>query len=187
MKKLKVIYRAQNDNSRTTGHGHGSRQCNVTANAMMLDYLRLKNNHVGLDSLASSFGYNQGEDWYASVVNRYGDTIYHSNQTKALKACRVRSEYRGMSIQGIIDQIDNDVPTVIGVKYKVGGHIVCVVGYDDKGMFIHDPNGIRNGSTNTYLSYNNGAYDHYSWNLIKGLHDGMGRHYISFVDTPPRS
>ena len=45
------------------------------------------------------------------------------------------------------------------------GHIVCVVGYDEYGLIVHDPNG--EWFPGGYDTRANGAYLHYSNNLIQ--------------------
>ena len=179
--KLDVKYRYQNDNSASTGHGQGWRQCNLTSCAMLADAARLKHGFVGLDELASMNGFSQGEDYYASIVARYSDTIFHNGQTKALKDLRVISEYVGMDDKAIKNQLEDGYPVVAGVKYKSGGHIVCIVGYDSHGYWVHDPYGSRHGSSNSYtINSTAGAYDKYSYSLWNRVRDWMGRKVTGF-------
>lgn len=180
MVKLDVKYRHQLDNS-TAYHGSVHRQCNLTANAMFGDAVRLSFGFTGLDTLAQQSGYRQGEDYYGSLVKRYGDTIYHNAQTRALEDLRIGSRYAGMPLQAIYRQLEAGYPVVTGVRYKNSGHIVCVVGYTDKFLWVHDPYGIRAGSNNWYQKIGGyGAYDTYSYGLWEQVHDGMGRYLNSF-------
>lgn len=176
--KLDVKYRAQLDNSEETGQGNGYRQCNPTSNAMFADYIRKQNGFAGLDSLAKPA--EQGEDYFARIVSRYGDCTVHANITKALLNLRIVSEYGAMPLSSIKAQLDEDKPVPIGVRYKADGHIVCVVGYAEDGLWIHDPYGVRYGSENRYNTKASGAYDKYSYALFAKLHDGMGRAFLSF-------
>lgn len=179
--KLDVKYRYQNDNSPSTGQGEGWRQCNLTCCAMLADAARKKHGFVDLDELASINGFSQGEDYYASIVSRYGDTTYHNVQTNALKDVRILSEYVGMDDDEIKNQLDSGYPVVAGVKYKSGGHIVCIVGYDETGYWVHDPYGSRHGASNSYtINPTAGEYDKYSYGLWNRVRDWMGRKVTGF-------
>ena len=85
-------------------------------------------------------------------------------------------------------QIDGGRPVVMGVLHKGhasaprgGGHMILAVGYDDTGMFIHDPYGDMDLVNGGYPGSTDGAYRHYSFkNLgarfeVEGPGSGWGR------------
>jgi hypothetical protein len=57
------------------------------------------------------------------------------------------ASYKRLNYQMLRDQIDRDLPVVIGGNYsstsRVGAHVVCAVGYDTKlpGIIVNDPFG----------------------------------------------
>ncbi|MGK7913668.1 MAG: hypothetical protein AB4050_19610 [Synechococcus sp.] len=87
-----------------------------------------------------------------------------------------------------IEQLEKGVPTVIGVRYKKGGHIVLVVGHDPNEEFFwaHDPFGVRQGASNAYDNTKSGAYDKYSYKLMSKIWNfgpdktGWGRGVTSY-------
>lgn len=188
--KLDTPYFFQIDNDYHKIHRHGWRQCCLTSNAMLASTMRTKygvpNGLATLETLARAQGDTQPENYFADLVGRYGDTIFHANQTKALGDLRIVSNYQGMSLAEIKEQLDKGIPVVTGVRYKGpgNGHINCVVGYNDadKFLWVHDPYGSRNGATDTWISNapTAGKYDKYSYGLWARLHDGMGRKVTGF-------
>jgi uncharacterized protein YvpB len=176
--KLPVKYRTQIDNS-TNLFGTGYRQCNLTSNAMALDYLLHKFGQKDLDTRAIEGGYREAESVYAQVLKKYGDTIYHEAHTSALKEFGVESYFsQTLSIADLIEVLNCQIPAPIGVSYKSSGHIICVVGYNPEKKFfwVHDPYGSRCGSADSYacLGGNAGAYDTYSLDCMRDIWGDCG-------------
>jgi uncharacterized protein YvpB len=175
--KLDVPYYSQLNND-TNYFGAGWRQCNVTSNAMALAFL-VKD----FEERSRKNEFNEPESYLASKWNIYGDTTNHQAGTKALNNhFNLRSEWRyDLSKRRVQDLLSNGKPVPMGVAYKHSGHIICVVGYDDKGFFVHDPYGIRDGANDVYTVGANGAYDHFSWSLCDqvifdgGINSAWGR------------
>lgn len=148
--KLAVAYDSQLDNC-TDYFGAGFRQCNFTSNFMMANFLKP-------DLLESVFM----KKW-----NDYGDSTDHEAGTRALNFFCIQSEWRyDLSKRRIMDQLALGIPVPLGVAYKSSGHIVCAVGYNDKGFIIHDPYGVRHGANDSYDIGADGSYDLYSWGIL---------------------
>jgi uncharacterized protein YvpB len=176
--KLDVTYRTQIDNS-TNLFGTGYRQCNLTSNAMALDYLLEKSGKKNLDTLAKEGGYREAESVYAQVLKKYGDTIYHDAHTRALQEFGIESYFSTtMSISDLIECLSCRVPVPLGVSYKSSGHIVLCVGYEPikKFFWIHDPYGCRSGSANCYAMIGGvaGEYDKYSLDVMREVWGDVG-------------
>ncbi len=67
-------------------------------------------------------------------------------------------------------------PVVLGLAYKSSGHMVLATGFnlDKEQIFIHDPYGIRHGTSNSYEIGANGAYDPYSFVTLEQIWLDMG-------------
>lgn len=193
--KLDVKYRTQIDNS-TNLFGTGYRQCNLTSNAMALDYCLLKHGLKGLEARAKEGGYVEAESVYAQALKKHGDTIYHEAQTSALKEFSVESYFSTtLTQENVFDSLENGYPVVASVSYKSSGHVILIVGYDqtEKFYWVHDPYGCRAGSSNSYVQLGGiaGKYDKYSfdcmqdiWGDVGTLKSGWGR-IITKVNGQP--
>lgn len=155
--KLKVTYDSQLDNN-TDYFGAGFRQCNFTSHLMMAQFLKPEIR----------------ESQFERKWHEFGDTTDHAAGTKALAFFGINSEWRyDLSCRRILDQLTLGFPVPLGVAYKVSGHIVLAVGYNNKGLLIHDPYGIRRGAHDSYDVGADGSYDLYSWGILdQVLFDG---------------
>ena len=68
------------------------------------------------------------------------------------------------SLADIREAIDFGLPCIIHGYFTRFGHIVVVIGYDEKGLIIHDPYGEYHATG--YDTYASGASLHYSYDLI---------------------
>ena len=185
--KLDVPYFSQIDNSQDK-FGGGFRQCNVTSNAMLADFLL----DGELTKKAKELNMKEAEDYYDDFVFKYGDTTNHHAQTEALRDLGIESEWVTwkLSQDDLRRSLDKGIPVVIGVKYKVSGHIVIVVGEDEAkgGFLVHDPFGIRQGASDNYQVGKNAAYDLYIYSTLKQIFDpadnGWGRIVKSVRGVP---
>lgn len=143
----------------------GWRQCQTSAIAMCLAYLRVP-------------GIKDDTD-YLKVVDRYGDTTEQTTHQLALKALGVRARFRQNMTQGqLMAEIKSGLPVAMGILHQGpvsapsgGGHWIVCFGFTDTAYVVHDPYG--------ELDLVNGG-----WTAVGGLH-GMGRSY-SFKNTNPR-
>lgn len=176
--KLSVKYATQIDNS-TNLFGTGHRQCNLTSNSMMLDYVLKRFGQKDLTARALEGGFKEPESVYAQVLKKHGDTIYHDAHTKALREFEVESYFSlTMSLSDLIDCLECQIPVVISVDYKSSGHVILVVGYnpEQKFFWVNDPYGSRAGSANYYSvrGGNAGAYDKYSLETFRQIWGDAG-------------
>jgi len=178
---LSVPYFSQLNNT-TKYHGAGYRQCNLTVHAMAIDFLTKR----ALSKKAKELGFCEPESYYGKLLAKYGDTIYHPSHTECIaEEFGIESEWRyNLRKSDLITQLDKQIPVPMGVAYKEAGHIILAVGYDDTGLLVHDPYGVRHGASNRYDVGVEGANDRYTWNLLnqvywdQGSDRGWGRIFI---------
>lgn len=155
MIKLDVPYFSQIDND-TNYFGSGHRQCNLSSNAMLAEYLLKKYNKVTLSQMADSLGLTEPESFYGMILKKHGDTTDNHAHTKALEELGIKTEFKtNLRLQNIIDELTNKlVPVVTGVYYKTSGHYIVITGYDKqyKSFIVHDPYGCRNQYLDDYIS-----------------------------------
>lgn len=110
-----------------------------------------------------------GDDAYLAIVNRYGDTTSADAQIQALASLGLsaRLETRA-DFSHIERQIDRGIPVPCGFIHRGpveaphgGGHWLCVVGYDERSLIVHDPNGDLDLIAGVY-GPRNGRSLHYS-------------------------
>ncbi len=182
---LPAKYYYQTDNP----SGYGYRECNGTANAIMLNYLL----NGKLDDTAARNKIAQPESIYLNVLKRYGDSTNHNANTEALNEFGIDSYWStSLTFDDYYLSIRNSIPMVLGLDYKDHGHIVCGVGFElrDK-IIVHDPFGAREGTTDNWLSNlpEAGKFDVYSiasmtklW--LVGGSGGWGR-VVTRIDGRP--
>ena len=186
--KLPVVYRSQLNNDPAI-FGPGWRQCNTTSNTMLADYL-LKGE---LTKQAKEKGYPEPESVFMRIVGKYGDTIDHRAQTKALKDLGIDSYFSyTLSGQDVLACLQADVPVAAGFAYKGSGHICLIVGHDPvkRVWLVHDPYGTRHGSSDAYDVGVGGAFDSYTYGTMQrifwdqGNAAGWGRVVTSVKGKP---
>ena len=178
--QLSVPYFAQCDTEY-----EGFRECNAHSNAMLCAFLLGKEYF----DRAKAAGYvDQPELLYIKIQQRIGDTTDHNVQSEALEFFGIESEWKTDINPNFLHRyLSAGYPMPIGTKYKGSGHIVICIGIDAKGNYlINDPNGKRNGSTDSYFCNSTnagreGANDIYSPNVMSevfwdlGVNSGYGR------------
>ncbi|MEM1251512.1 MAG: C39 family peptidase [Cyanobacteria bacterium P01_H01_bin.21] len=177
-KKLPVMYFSQRDNA-----AQAHRTCNTASCWMGALYMKT--------ALWEACGEDENADlnFYLPKVETYGDTTDHGAQTRALSSLGVQSEWHTtLSLDDVKKELNAGRPVVLGVLHKGhvssprgGGHMILAVGYDDKGMVIHDPYGDMDLVNGGYPGSTDGSYRHYSYkNLgarfeVEGPGSGWGR------------
>lgn len=170
---LNVPYFYQRD-SQT---GHGERMCFSSSMAMAIDFLDPE-------------AIEGDDDDYLRIVFKYGDTVSSEAQVKAARSLGMNCEFRTDLTEKILQQqIDKGFPVPIGILHKGhhssptgGGHYVCVVGYDQKYFYVHDPFGKLDLINGRYIvsAPEAGRFQPYERDLlmdrflIANDHDGWG-------------
>ncbi|MBD2177359.1 C39 family peptidase [Pseudanabaena sp. FACHB-1998] len=129
-KVLGVPYFSQLDNPRDPYV-----TCNVTSIAMVLAFhgKRSRNPQQQLE-----------DELYQWIINKYGAQSRTDNQ--ALQALYRAYGFGGeFSTSRTWSQIRQEIianrPVVIGGYFTHGGHIICIIGFDEQGFIVHDPYG----------------------------------------------
>ena len=116
--------------------GQAERSCFSSAMAMALEYV----DPEGIDG---------DDDWYLREVLKRGDTVSSAVQVETARALGYDVEFHmDGTEQDLLDQLDRGVPIPIGILHKGhvdkptgGGHWICLIGYDEKYFYVHDPMG----------------------------------------------
>ncbi len=129
-KVLGVPYFSQRDNPRDPFV-----TCNVTSVAMALWFhgVRPRNSNQQLE-----------DELYQWIIDRYGASSRTDNSV-------LNQMYNAYGFDGgfstsrtwaqIRQEIAANRPVVIGGYFTHGGHIVCIIGYDEQGFIVNDPYG----------------------------------------------
>ncbi len=145
--------------------------CNVTSMAMCLQFLgKPRRDNIGqfedeLYEYALNKGYNRWNPYdLVKIVIDYGakDTFKENGTFEEIK-----------------DWLVDGNPTVIHGYFTSFGHIMPVVGYDETGLFVHDPYGEWFASG--YDNNASGAYLHYSYDLIRRVCMADGNFWVHFI------
>ncbi len=165
--RIKVPYKSKLDNwYNPTG------SCNVTAISMCLEYLEVqRNSNYGeiedeVYEYALKKGYSRHNPYHlAKIIRNYG--CQDSFKTNA-------------SFAEVKDWLLTENPVVIHSYFTAFGHLIVGVGFDEEGLFVHDPYG--EWFSTGYRTDLSGAYLHYSEQLIRNIcmpDDAFWVHFIS--------
>lgn len=158
-KILDIPYLSQRDNKYNP-----SGSCNVTSIAMCLSYHGIKGDNSS----------PQLEDQLYTRCENWGLSRHDPNDLKEL----IERSYNGESNRPYIldnftaygtfldikQAINNNIPCVVHGYFTRFGHIITVIGYDDKGFIVNDPWGeFHYDGYDTEVS---GEKLHYSYKLI---------------------
>ena len=164
---LDVPYFSQRDNEFNPG---GS--CNVTSIAMCLNYLKIPQKKPSLQYEDELYEYalNKGYSRHspgdlARIVRDYG--------------AEDRFTDRG-TIEDVIDWISKGNPCVTHGYFTTFGHIIAIVGYDEKSLIVHDPWGEFMDSSFSY-SPGSGESLSYSFDLIRRRCIPDGSFWVHFI------
>jgi hypothetical protein len=129
----RTSYFSQRDNY-TMPH----RTCNSSASAMWLDWVMRATGRAGLG----------GDDRYLRTVLNIGDTIYHENQTAAIKKYGFSSTWREDGDHAVIDAlVAAGIPVTVNILHRGsvdsprGGHIIMLCGKRGDTWIVQDPYG----------------------------------------------
>lgn len=164
--RLNVPYKSQLDNwYNPTG------SCNVTSIAMCLEYLGA--------SRRSSIGQFEDE-LYEYTLNQGLSRHSPYDLARVVRDYGCRDTFRtNATIEDAKAWLADGNPAVIHGYFTSFGHIIVLVGYDDRGFLVHDPYGEWfEWGYRTDLS---GAYLHYSYDLIERLCIPDGSFWVHFI------
>lgn len=159
-------YKPQTDN-----YFNPTGSCNVTSIAMCMQYLgvpRRKSYGQFEDELyeyAIDRGYSRWSPYdLAKIVKDYGAKDYFTERA---------------TLEELQDWIADGKPAVIHGYFTAFGHIMPVVGFDEKGLLVHDPYG--EWFSSGYRTDLSGAYLRYSYALIRRVCMPDGDFWVHFI------
>lgn len=171
--KLTVPYYDQLDNSEEP---YGT--CNVTSIAMCLAYLGAARKEPGrrfadeLHDYCESHGLDRhSPDALAKVVEAYGCKDVFSTTA---------------SFQRVKEWLIQGNPVVVHGYFTASGHIVTIIGYNNRGFIVNDPYGelmytSYNPSASYYDTYASGAGLCYSYNMMYQTCCGGNQFWAHFI------
>ncbi|MBD2485171.1 C39 family peptidase [Planktothrix sp. FACHB-1365] len=161
-------YRSQLDN-----YYNPTGSCNVTSIAMCLQYLGVRRRTSGgqfedeLYEYALQKGYSRWSPYdLAKIVKDYGAKDYFAERA---------------TMEELQDWLADGKPAVIHGYFTSFGHVMPVVGYDEKGLLVHDPYG--EWFSSGYRTDLSGAYLRYSYPLIRRVCMPDGDFWVHFITT----
>lgn len=148
---LDVPYQSQNDNASGTGY----RECFSSSCAMV----------------AMFYGKIKNDDAYNLVRQKYGDSTDAQAQLRTLRSLGLEANFiTNGTTCNIREAIDAGRPVPVGwlhrghVSFPRGsGHYSVIIGYDENGWIVHDPNGEAYLTSGGYSNNLNGTNQHYNF------------------------
>jgi GH24 family phage-related lysozyme (muramidase)/uncharacterized protein YvpB len=171
--ELPVGYKSQTDNENNpTG------SCNVTSSAMCLEYWGFK----------STSG-RQLEDILYEWMGNNGLSRHDPNHLKqTIEHFGAKDDFTTRStIPEIKQALDNGIPVIVHGYFTTFGHIIVLIGYNEKGFIVLDPYGewTPNGyDRNDSSKANKGERIVYSYGLIERTCLPDGGCWAHFVTRP---
>ncbi|MEG4488822.1 C39 family peptidase [Microcoleus sp. D2_18a_B4] len=159
--RLSVPYKMQLDNK-----FEPYSTCNVTSLAMCLEYYEV--------GLVSTFGgmvrenknIQLEDELYQYMSDKGLNKHYPEDLAQVARRYGIRDDFtvRG-TFDGCKQHLKSGNPCIVHGYFTGPGHIIVLVGYDDKGFLVHDPYGewFQTG----YRTDLSGEYLHYSYDLIQ--------------------
>jgi hypothetical protein len=181
-KRLDIVYNTQRDNAHRP-----SGSCNVTSLQMALGkYVKVKD-----DDLFERANSKEMKAWVRKSFPNLEERYFREDRMNIIWAVleklareEIGKEYAkwhepGVPFEDLMKRIRNEIDmgyaVVIGGRFTASGHIVCVVGYNEAGLVVHDPWGVAPKYTDR-----NGAYVTYSYEYLKKIMSG--RHLLVHAD-----
>jgi GH24 family phage-related lysozyme (muramidase) len=135
--------------------GQGWRECFSASSAMLAMY----------------WGKEPNENVYDKLRARYGDSTNSDAQLGALRSLGLTANFETDGTVAMLKQeIDAGRPVAVGwlcdgpvSAPSGGGHWIVIIGYDDTGFLVNDPYGNCDLVNGGYLSHDDGAGLHYSY------------------------
>ncbi|MGB3514618.1 MAG: C39 family peptidase [Microcoleaceae cyanobacterium] len=166
--RIKVPYKSKLDNwYNPTG------SCNVTSITSCLEYLGAQRN--------SNFGEFEDEVYEYALKKGYSrHSPYHLAQIVRDYGCQDTFKTNA-TIEEVKEWLLTENPVVIHSYFTAFGHLIVGVGFDNEGLFIHDPYG--EWFSTGYRTDLSGAYLHYSERLIRNVCMPDGNFWVHFISN----
>lgn len=155
-----VEYYSQRDNPHKNRKQAPWRTCNSSSNAMYLTWLQRATGQKAITN----------DNPYIDKVFTYGDTIYHGNQTKALKSYGFDTKWMtDADLPFLRALLKAGFPVVCNILHKgsvnrpSGGHVIILIGTEADRYIAQDPW----GSLLSGYSNHNGAYSRIPFSNFK--------------------
>lgn len=169
--QLKVPYLSQLDN---VENPYGS--CNVTSIAMALMYLGIKQQHPG-----KQFE-DELQDWMAA---RGLDRHSPNDLVKLVIAYGAQDKFKtNATIDDVKNWLAQGNPAVTHGYFTSSGHVICLLGYNEKGFIVNDPYGewFADGyDRNDYKNEQKGKALTYSYSMIQRTCMTDGQFWVHFL------
>jgi hypothetical protein len=181
--KLEVPYVSQVPRGNQPGSRYNpGGSCNVASVAMTLAYYGITPANPGyplIDSLYSWMldnGYSRHSPYdLAAVIGMAG-----RGGRLGVGNTRVRSDFTtDADLDGVRRHLSQGHPCILHGYFTSFGHIIVAVGYDEKGLIVHDPYG--EWFSTGYRTDLCGAYLYYSYELIRRTCIPDGSFWVHFV------
>lgn len=173
---LNVPYLSQLDNRLNP-----SGSCNVACLAMVMQYWGIPRNK-------RYQGFKQLEDELYQYCLDNG--LNRHSPVDLKKALQDYGVHDNFTFSGSLTQCRNHInagnPVIVHGYFTSFGHLVVLVGHDDKGFIVHDPYGewFADGyQKNDSVDAERGKYQHYSNNLINRVCLPDGKLWAHFVEN----
>lgn len=176
--KLPVPYKSQLDNGLNP---EGS--CNVTCIAMCLEYFKIPRKKTS--------GQFEDELYQYALDNNLSRHSPHDLAVIAQDYGAKDAFDSHATVDAVKAWLSAGNPAVTHGYFTGSGHIIVLVGYDEKGFIVHDPNGEwystgydRNLPTSTNAAgREKGKFQHYSYNLIQKTCAYDGEFWVHFISN----
>ncbi len=170
--KLNVPYQSQLDNSENP---FGS--CNVTSVSMCLEFFGVKgkNHNERLE--------DELQDWLtAQGLDRHAP----KDLARVTEAYCIHDDFHpNATIEQIKQWLAGGNPVIVHGYFTASGHVICLIGYNDRGFVVNDPYGewfadgyVQNNADNP----NRGKGLTYSYDMIQrtcAVDGGIWAHFLS--------
>jgi len=185
-KVIAMDYMYQGDNKTRDQGKNQYNTCSVTGEAMLFKYMGITQdnpNKLYPDELYEKMkeegrgGSKLTKDITGNtdiLLGKYG----HGDKQQKNFYGKNTEEWKKM----IKDKIDEGKPVIAGGYTTASGHIMDIVGYDEKGFILHDPAGDRKKGYFRENGEKDGKYVHYTYEQCKEWQIGNGKGWTGTIE-----
>ena len=172
-----VPYYSQRDNATKDPPVEAYNMCQITSLAMVLKSKGIEQQYPDMQfedelyKIAKENVYGGDALWEKTIK------VYNTVVKKVSSNYTVKLDDNRYDINSVREQIDKENPVLMSINFKLGGHMVVVIGYTQNGFIVHDPYGnLNKGENNNYGLDTDGAYVEYPYDKWS-----IGNKWISFL------